>query len=137
MGTSAAWSLQQAIIACLKTNQTLRQLAGGDHIYDAVPARAAYPFVTFGPLTLRDNSTGDSIGHDHIFTLTAYSRSPGFREVYALADAITRALIGAQLQLTGHRLVLLRFETAEFRRETDTQTSRAAIIFRAISEPII
>ncbi|MBX9619175.1 MAG: DUF3168 domain-containing protein [Hyphomicrobiales bacterium] len=133
---SPGFALQQACVATLKANAALRSLLGGERIYDAPPARPPYPYVIVGPHTLRDFSSSESFGKEHIFTISAYSRSAGLREAYVLAEAISAALTSASLSLAGHHLVLFRFDTADIRREADALTSRASITFRAISEPI-
>lgn len=136
MTNSAAWAFQRAALSALKASEALRALLGGDHIYDAVPTRPLYPYVTIGPHTLREFSTGDSAGKEHTFTVTAFSRAQGFREVNAIAEAIASALMPQSLSLSGHKLVLLRPDTTEIRRAADALTSRATVIFRAISEPL-
>ena len=85
MTMSAGLALQQAVFAALKSNTPLTRLLGGARIYDAPPGRPTYPFIVLGPHTLRDHSTGDSQGREHIFTVTAFSRSPGLQEAYSLA----------------------------------------------------
>lgn len=135
MTISAGFALQQAVFTALKADQALLSLLGDVRIYDAVPPHPVFPYVTVGPHILRDFSTGDSFGREHTLTITAFSRKPGFREVYGLADAVTAALIAAPLSLTGHSLILFRFDNSDVRREANALTSRAAITFRAISEP--
>lgn len=137
MAVPAAWALQQALIVRLKASQALRTALGGDRVFDAVPSRPAYPYIALGTHTLRDFSSGDSFGQEHTLTFTAYSRSPGFREAYSLADLVSRILTAPALSLTGHQLILLRFVSTDIRRESDALTSRATITFRAISEPNI
>lgn len=136
MVPSPGWALQQACVATLKANPGLRSMLGGERVYDAPPSRPTYPYVLIGPHTLRDFSSSDSFGKEHILTISAYSRGAGLREAYALAETISAALTIATLSLTGHHLVLLRFDTADIRREADALTSRASLTFRAISEPI-
>lgn len=136
MSLLSCFTLQQAIVAQLKADSALLALLGDDRIYDAVPSRAAYPYLAYGPVTVRDWSTGSNAGQEHFISLGIYSRQPGFREAYALADAMTASLEGASLTLTGHKLVLFRFDAAEFRREPDPNTSRALVSYRALTEKL-
>ncbi len=136
MSTLASFELQLAIVAQLKQDSALLSSLGGDHVYDAVPARAAYPYIAYGPVSLRDWSNGSNAGQEHTISLACYSREPGFREAYGLSDAIIDSLENAALDLDDHKLVLLRFDTAEFRREPDPATTRALINFRALTEKL-
>lgn len=135
MSQLACFELQQAVVAALKDDDDLAALVD-ERVFDSVPARAAYPYLTYGPVLLRDWSTGSNAGQEHAVSLTLYSRQPGFRECYAMTDAITACLDQASLDLTGHKLVSLRFDTAEFERETDTLTTRAVVTFRALTEKL-
>jgi hypothetical protein len=110
-------------------------LLGGDRVYDALPQRPTHPHVAIGPVTVRDWSTSSGPGHRHLVTLTAVSREPGFRQVYALAGAIGAAVEREPLALDGHRPVLVHVEATEFRRDADGLTSRGAVTVRAFTEP--
>lgn len=135
MTALASFSLQQAFFSTLKANEAMIGLVG-TRIYDAVPARALYPYASYGPVSLRDRSDSSNSGHEHIVSIAAYSRQPGYREAYALADAITEAIDATTLNLSGHKLILLRFDNAEFVREADSLTTRALVTFRALTETI-
>lgn len=129
-----AWALQQAIMARLNADPALSGLTAAGHVFDRVPPRAAYPYVAYGPVTVRDWSTGSGPGHEHIVTIAGFSREPGFREAYGLVGALTALLDQASLALTDHHLVLLRFDAADFRREADGLTSKGSATFRALTE---
>ncbi|MES2905717.1 MAG: DUF3168 domain-containing protein [Pseudomonadota bacterium] len=135
MTALASFSLQQAVVTTLKANSALQALLN-DRVFDVVPVRAAYPYLAYGPVNLRDWSTGSNGGQEHGVSISVYSQQPGFREAYSIADAIVAALEAAALTLSGHKLVLFRFDTAEFRRETDTLTTRGVVTFRALTEKL-
>jgi hypothetical protein len=136
MSVLASFTLQHAIVAQLKADSALLALLGADRIFDAVPAKAAYPYLAYGPVTMRDWSTGSSSGQEHFISLNIYSRQPGFREAYALSDAVIEGLENAMLEVDDHKLVLFRFDAAEFRRQNDALTTRALVSFRALTEKL-
>lgn len=135
MPNHPAWALQKAVIAALRGHAGLAAIVPPDRVYDAVPARSLYPYIAIGPISVKDRASGGAPAHEQRISFTAFSRSPGFREAYALADAVSAALDGAGLALEGHHLTLLHFDSAEFRREADALTSRAILSFRALTEP--
>jgi hypothetical protein len=59
------------------------------------------------------------------------------REVQRIAEAIRAALDGQSLSLTDHRLINLRHELSETRREADGETYRGILRFRAVTEPAV
>jgi hypothetical protein len=81
---SASWALQQAIFAALTTDAPLNALLGGTRIYDDVPVRADFPYVTFAGSSERDWSTGGEDGREHILTLHVWSRAGGRKEAHEI-----------------------------------------------------
>ena len=49
-------------------------------VYDEVPLRAEFPYLTFGQTIERDWSTGTEPGQEHTFTLHVWSRARGRKE---------------------------------------------------------
>lgn len=132
--SSAALALQQAIFSRLTTDSPTLAALGGPRIYDDVPARAEFPFMTFGQSTERDWSTGTDQGFEHTITLHTWSRARGRKEAQAVIAAARDALHDQELDLTGHRLVNLRHEYSEVRRDTDGETFHGIARFRAVTE---
>ncbi len=63
---SASWALQSAIFARLTADAVLTALLGGERMYDDVPVRAEFPYLTFGQSSDRDWSTGTDAGREHV-----------------------------------------------------------------------
>lgn len=84
---------------------------------------------------MRNWSTGTDDGHEHVFTLQVWSRENGRREVTEAMGLLEDALHDVNLALDGHRLVNLRHEFSESRREIDGETYRGIIRYRAVTEP--
>ena len=133
---SASAALRAAIHDALTADGALTALLGGPKVFDEVPRGAAFPYVTLGEARVTDFSTGTEPGEEHQITLHAWSRQGGHREAHMISGALLQALDDAPLALTDHRLVNLRFATADVRRETDGRTYHALVRFRAVTEPI-
>jgi hypothetical protein len=137
--SSPAWSLQQAIFAALSADAALTALIGAGRIYDDVPQGTALPYLTLGQTTERDWSTGGDAatddGREHILTLHVWSEGRGKKQAHAIIGAIREALHDRPLALAGHRLVNLRHEFSEARRDADGHTIHGLARFRAVTEP--
>jgi len=131
---TAVLALQQAVYASLIANTDLTDLLGGPHVFDGAPEGAAFPYVTFGPASARDWSTGTDGGDELTLTLHVWSRSAGRREATLVMAALQTALHQADLDLDGHRLVSLRNDISEVRREADGETWHGEARFRALTE---
>ncbi|WP_072392089.1 DUF3168 domain-containing protein [Hyphomicrobium sp. CS1GBMeth3] len=133
--SSPAWELQKAVYGALVAEEDLVALLGGERIYDEVPRSAAFPYVSFGPSTVRDWSTSTETASEHLFTLRAWSKAGGERETHVLLEAIRAALHEEALSLTGYRLVSIRHETSDVTRAADGETYQGIARFRAVIEP--
>ncbi len=132
---SPGYELQKAIFASLTADTILTVLLGGVRIYDNVPRGAEYPYVTFGQTSSRDWSTGTEDGEEHSITLHVWSDAPGHRQTQLIVAALRTRLHDAALSLTGHRLINLRHEYSEARRQAGGESHRGIVRFRAVTEP--
>jgi hypothetical protein len=128
--TSASWALQQAVFAALTVNTEVHELAA-DRVFDAVPRGAAFPYIVVGEAT--EKADGDA--SEHLLQIHIWSRGGGHREIKHAANAVREALDGASLSLDGHALIDLSFASSDYARESDGETYRAALRFRAVTEP--
>jgi len=133
---SASWDLQKAVYAALSADGALTTLLGGASIYDAAPQDAAFPYVVIDHMQIRDWSTGTEPGAEHMLMLHVWSRYAGKREAHEVADAVRAALDGAMLGLDDHRLVNLRHQYSELKRDEDGETQHGVLRFRAVTEPL-
>lgn len=132
---SAAWALQQSVFSALAGNATLVALLGAPRVYDDVPQATPFPYVTFAQSQARDWSTGTEDGAEHILTLHVWSRAKGRKETHEIMDAVRAALHDQPLGLTAHRLVNIRHEFSEARRDPDGETYHGIVRYRAVTEP--
>ena len=133
---SSSWALQKSIYATLVGDAAVIGLLGSARIYDDTPQRSAFPYLTLGQSTLRDWSTGSEDGDEHLLTVHVWSRADGRHEAHEIMQALRDALHERALALDGHRLVNLRHELSEARREPDGETYHGIVRLRAVTEPI-
>lgn len=133
--SDSGWALQTALHAALLADTTLTALLGGDKVYDHVSRSRSYPYITFGQSTQRDWSTGTETGSEHAVTLHVWSQDGGRQEAGAILDAVRTALHDQPLAVNGHRLVNLRVEASDIRRDPDGETFHGTQRLRATTEP--
>ncbi len=133
MSVKAELALRSAIRSAALNNPSVAAAVNAS-FYDGAPRDAAYPFVCFGDVSLRDWSTGSDRGLEHQFTLEIWSTQPGHGEVLKLADLLQTFLQSAILSLQGFQLVDLRFLWFEARREMNGRFAKGRMRFRAITE---
>jgi hypothetical protein len=133
--SSSSWALQQSIFATLIANAALTSLLGGARVYDDVPQASPFPYLTFGHSLVRDWSTGSEDGSEHVVTLHVWSQGKGKKEAHEIMGAVRTALHDQALTLAGHRLINLRHELSEARRESDGDTTHGIVRYRAVTEP--
>jgi len=134
--TSASHDLQKSIYAALTGSPSVTALLGGPRVYDDVPREAVPPYVTLGQSTVRDWSTGSEDGHEHILTLHVWSQAAGRKETQEIIGALEATLHDASLALAAHRLINLRHEFSDTRRDPDGETYHGIVRYRAVTEPI-
>lgn len=133
---AAGNALQKALYATLTANAGVTSALGGPRVYDDVPSRTEFPYITFGQSTARDWSTGTEPGREHTITLHVWSRARGRKEADDVMAAAEAALHDAALTLDGHRLINLRHEFSDARREPDGETVHGIARYRAVTEPL-
>lgn len=137
MTLSASWDLQKSVFNYLVNDTTLTGMLGGQAVYDDVPQRASYPYITFGQTSMRDWSTGTEDGKEHLVTLHVWSKGGGKKETSEIIDVLCEKLHDNSLQLTDHHLVNLRCEFSEARRTVDGEKIHGIVRYRAVTEPVI
>lgn len=130
-----AVELQKAIFTALKQDAVLTGLLGGDKIFDQVPVKVTFPYVSFGRTSLYDWSTGTESGTEQLFTLHIWSRARGKKEALDIMEACKTCLHDDTLSLDGHHLVNLRLEFAEARYDENLLVHHGLLRFRAVTEP--
>lgn len=132
--SSISFALQQAIFAALSASSDLQALIG-NRLFDYVPPDSVFPYVVLGDGSEADWSTATENGTEHAIQIDVWSREPGHKEAKQIADVIRTTLNNAALAVSGVTLIDIRYLTTDFSRESDGQTFRARLSFRAVTEP--
>ncbi len=131
---SPGLELQKSIYQKLRSDAELAALLGGAKIYDDAPQRTEFPYITFGRSAVRDWATGTESGHEHVLTLHVWSRAAGRKQVHEIIGTIEALLHDQPLVLNGFRLVNLRHENSDARRDPDGETYHGTVRYRAVTE---
>ena len=132
---SASWALQQAVFAELAANDAVQEAFGDPpRVFDVAPRGAVFPYCVIGDDTMSDWSTATETGSEHLLEIRVWSRAGGHREAKLAASAVQDALDGATLAVDGETLIDIRHLGTAFTRESDGETIRAAVRFRAVME---
>ena len=110
------------------------RLLGGSYVYDFVPQRAAYPFVSLGNVVSRDWSTSSERGDEHALTLHIWSKARGKKQCHLIVSSVRRVLHDVELSVEDHSLVNLRHEFSDVRLDPDGETFHGIVRFRAVTE---
>jgi hypothetical protein len=129
-------ALQTALYTALTTNADLTTLLGGPRVYDDAPQATTFPYITFGQSIVRDAATSTEPGDEHIVTIHVWSRAPGRRETQSILDQIRSLVHDRALTLTNHRLINIRHEFSDIRRDPDGETLHGLLRLRAVTEPV-
>jgi hypothetical protein len=133
--SAASWALQQAVFATLCADGGVTDVVGDPaRVFDAPQRDAEFPYVVIGDDTETDWSTATDTGSAHAFAVHVWSRAGGRKEAKIVAGAVKDALDGAELSVTGHALIDIRYLSTEFFREPDGETTHAVLRFRAALE---
>lgn len=134
MSLNSALDLQVAIHAALVNHPGTISTLGGIHIFDDVPQRARFPYVTIGDIETRDWDTQTSSGHEHIITLHVWSNHRGRKQVQTIIGEIDDALDDQALPLQDHQLINLHVIFWSALRDLDGDAYHGIIRLRAATE---
>ena len=130
---SASWALQQAAFAALSASDAMKEAFGDPpRVFDVPPRTAAFPYCAIGDDGVRDWSTATDRGSEHALLVHVWSRANGHKEAKLGAEAVRGALDGADLAVDG--LIDIRHLATDFARDSDGETIRATVKFRAVME---
>jgi hypothetical protein len=127
--------LQSAIVARLKADPGVAALVAG-RIYDSVPAGAAFPYVSIGPVDSVGFDPECITGFDVAQQIDCWSRAVGFPEVKKIVDAVRAALHGQEeaMPLATNGMTFFEHRTTRITRDPDGLTSHGILGFEAAIE---
>ena len=130
---AATSELQKAIIQTLSNDADVKDIVDG-RVFDSVPLKAEYPFISLGPMT-SDTTLADCLELDNISVqIDVWSCDVSSVEMRELANAVRRSLTKSDLTLEKNGLVLFNHENTRELRDPDGLTSHAAVNFDVIVE---
>lgn len=133
---SSSLALQSAITGALTSSAPLVALLGAARVFDQAPSPAPYPYVTLGQTISRTDDADLVPSETHTVTLHVWSRARGRTESHAIIAAIRDVLHDKPLTLADYKLINLRSEFSEARRDPDGVTFHGIARFRAVTEPL-
>lgn len=134
--TSGAAALQKALFEALKNDGELIESLGGERVYDHVPPKTPFPYITLGETLSHDWSTASEPGAEHFLNIQIWAREAGRKRVLDIAAHIATRLAEGILVLEGHRLVNLML-TEVLARNTDGLGSYLGTMrYRAVTEAV-
>lgn len=129
MSGSPQWVLQQAVYTRLTADADLNALVGSG-IYDHVPAKSAFPYITIGDVTEVPNDTMQTSGRDVTLTLHYWSQAKGMKETHQIHDAVTASLDRWQGSIAGWGVTQMLLEFYDTFRDPDGVTRHGVARFR-------
>jgi hypothetical protein len=128
-------AVQKAVIDLLRADAAVSAIVAG-RVYDAVPASAAKPYLSFGPVQVLPDIADEYEGSEVTFQIDGWSNGPKSVEVKQIGSAVRKALSGAEMALEGtEHLVNIEPIQTNYLPEPDGITQHAALTFRARTEP--
>ncbi len=136
MSADSQWPLQQAVYGALTGDAAIQAFLGNPtRVFDHVPQGSAFPFLVIGEVSATPFDTKTESGLDQSLTLHTWSRYRGLKEIKTVMAAVADVLDGQSLAVSGHTLVLLRFEFASTVVDDDGLTRHGVQRFRALTQP--
>ncbi len=134
--SSSEAALRAAVYRRLAGDAGLAALLGGPRVYDEPPRGAPPPYVALAGWTARDVSGAETPAVEHELSLEVWSSEGGLSQALKASSRVAALLDGAALTLDGFRLAYLAWIVTEAARLTENNLRRAALTFRAVTEPI-
>ncbi|MBI1391780.1 MAG: DUF3168 domain-containing protein [Alphaproteobacteria bacterium] len=129
------WILQTAVHARLAADDGVKAILGDPpRIHDIAPEAPEFPFASYGEW--RTAGLAGAPGHlEHDIRIRIFSRYAGRRETRDAMAALHDALQDAPLDLSGRRLVSMRFVFSDVFLRADGRTWNGVMRFRAVDAP--
>ncbi len=128
-----AVELQKGLFDKLRNDATLTALLGGSaKIYDSPPDGAVTPYVTIGDDTASDEGTKTYRGQQITATIHSWSQKKSRAEVKGIMDRIWSLLHEGTITISGHSLILMRFEFGNTELDPDDRTYHGIQRFRVL-----
>ena len=125
-----AFALQKAFFVALKGNTE-----AGENVFDRVPTSKSYPRITIGEGQSIGNVEDCYEGTESFSDVHVWTSGVGFLQAKRIVGEIRGILHDAELDLEGHTLELIEFQTARYLNEPDGLSCHAIMTFRTLTQP--
>lgn len=123
--------IQKAIYTLLSNTSAITDKVTG--IYEEVPGLTNFPYIVFGRMQSRDNSTKTNMMLQSLVELHVYGRS-GREEILDIMDFVFDTLQSQDLILDQYHMVAMRFDYNEISQLNDGLTQHGLLRYRAYTE---
>lgn len=135
--SDAILALRAATQARLVADAALTALIGAGRVYDEAPRAAQGVYVVHGEADARDWSTGSDKGCEQEVSLLVWAgESASAKQALQAAACVAAALDEAELSLSGHRLINLRWQASRLGRDPKTGLPFVTVRLRAVTETL-
>lgn len=138
MTYALSWAVQEAVYGALSADAALSAMIG-DRLYDAPPpfeadAAPDAPWVTLGDERVRDWSTRDSAGAEHLLSVTVNAPRRGFADAKKIAARICDVLLENNWALSRGRVAFVGFLGGRTKRLEKDLLRQVELRFRVLVE---
>lgn len=130
MAEFSHYAVQAALHAVLNSDAPLMEQVSG--VFDFVPPRTAFPYVTIGDMRATDVSTMTEAMSRLDVTLHIYSRAKGRKEASDIMGRVHAVLHDSSPDVDGFSWVDMRYSGSEIRLERDGVTYHAVMRFAVL-----
>lgn len=138
MPLDSQWEVQKSLYEVLSDRSSLTTLlgAGGDSLYDYVPAGGVFPYIVFSGMKAQVLGTQAQDALDITVTIDVYSRATGYREVRGIIAELISALHNVDLSVSGQNIIMCRIVATNTQMLGDGKTRQGRVVLRVISEAL-
>ncbi len=137
MTSDSQWPLHVAVHSALTGDAALQGFLGNPaRVYDHVPQDSTFPYLVTGEAQVGPFDTKTEAGMEQRLTIHTWSRYRGLKETKQIMAAVTAALDGQNLAVSGHALILLRHESSATFLDPDGLTRHGVQRFRAVTQAL-
>jgi hypothetical protein len=130
---SPSYELQVALVTRLKAYAPLTAFIG-DRVYDVVPPKAVFPYVTLGEVDETSDDADCIVAFDISLDIDVWTREPGFQQAKKIGDLVRIAVRSADIELPQNALVDFRHRQTRTFRDEDGLTSHSVLTFEGTIE---
>lgn len=131
MASDPGFELQKSIYGALTGDTTLMALITG--VYDFVPDGTSFPYVQIGEDAFEEDGSHTFDGMGVTVTIHSWSQAAGRKQVKEIMAEVYRILHDSTLNISGHTMIMSRFEFGETLKDPDGKTHHGVQRFRMVT----